>query len=356
MNTYRKKALIVTTVSGFVPQFERNNVKILQELGYEVHYASNFNNISYGEDNERLADTGLICHQVDFERSPFAFFQNKRAYRQLKKIVEQGQYSLVHCHTPVGAALTRMVCAGKQRKKELRVIYTAHGFHFYKGAPVRYWLLFYPVECILARYTDVLITINREDFERAKRFCKHKRTNVEYVPGIGIDLNYWRGSTLNPGEREAIRRQVREELAVADSEKLLLSVGELIPRKNHAFVIEELQEYGKEHKFHYFICGKGVLKEKLSQLIKEKNMEDRVTLLGYRSDIRNLLYAADLFIFPSKQEGLPVALLEAVAAGVEVRASDIRGNRELCGISEQELQAYDSKNVMQQMKRIYETL
>ena len=97
---------------------------------------------------------------------------------------------------------------------------------------------------------------------------------MEYGPGIGIDINYWRGSTLNPGEREAIRRQVREELAVADSEKLLLSVGELIPRKNHAFVIEELQEYGKEHKFHYFICGKGVLKEKLSQLIKEKNMED----------------------------------------------------------------------------------
>lgn len=350
-----KKALIVTTVSGFVPQFELNNVELLQKLGYEVHYASNFQNVSYGEDNKRLEGTGLVCHQVDFERSPFAVRQNVRAFRQLKQVMQQEGFSLVHCHTPVGAALTRLVCAGLRKKQELHVLYTAHGFHFYKGAPLKYWLLFYPIECFLARYTDVLITINKEDFERAKHFCRNKKTKVEFVPGVGIDIAYWSGKTLDTGEREEIRRKVREELGLKASEQMLLSVGELIPRKNHAEVIEALSKQMPERSYKYYICGQGVLREELQQLIQEKGLEDRVILLGYRKDIRSLLFAADLFVFPSKQEGLPVALLEAMAAGAEVAASDIRGNRDLLAISKSELDAYDSSNVKQKMQKIYET-
>lgn len=349
-----KKALIVTTVSGFVPQFEMNNVNILQQLGYEVHYASNFRNIGYGGTNQRLENTGLICHQVDFERSPFAFRKNRKAFLQLKQVIETGQFSLVHCHTPVGAALTRLVRAALRKKKDFSLLYTAHGFHFYKGAPLKYWLLFYPTERFLASYTDVLITINKEDFERAARFCKRKKTKVEYIPGVGIDLAYWSGSELSTEEREELRRRTREELGVAASEQMLLSVGELIPRKNHATVIEALSENTSGKPFKYFICGQGVLKEELQQLIEKKGLQDKAVLLGYREDIRNLLYAADLFVFPSKQEGLPVALLEAIAAGAEVAASDIRGNRDLLASSEQELRNYDSSNVVQKMKQIYE--
>lgn len=360
-----KKALIVTTVSGFVPQFEMNNVKILQEMGYEVHYASNFHNVSYGMDNQRLNGTGIICHQVDFVRSPFEFKENLKAFRQLKQVAKEGNYSLVHCHTPVGAALTRLVYAKMRRKKlDFRLIYTAHGFHFYKGAPLKYWILFYPIERFLARYTDVLITINKEDYERAKRFCRHKKVKVEYVLGVGIDTNYWSGKDLTSKEREEIRKKTRKELAVLDSEKMLLSIGELIPRKNHSSVIEALAKWkesqketqGKPIKVRYFICGHGVLQDKLQKMIREKNLEDCVTLLGYRTDIRNLLYAADLFVFPSKQEGLPVALLEAIAAGVEVKASNIRGNRDLCKISEEELQVYDKENIKQRMRGILEQL
>ena len=191
-----KKALIATTVSGFVPQFEMSNVKILQEMGYEVHYASNFENVSYGSDNRRLEGTGIICHQIDFVRSPFQIRENKKAYWQLKKLMQEEKFSLLHCHTPVASVLSRLSASSYQNKTlkakrmkekqvlnayqqvDLKVVYTAHGFHFYKGAPWKYWLLFYPVERWCANVTDVLITMNQEDYERAKRFCKRKKTII----------------------------------------------------------------------------------------------------------------------------------------------------------------------------------
>ena len=148
-----KKVLLVTHVSGFVPQFEMNNVRSLQKLGYEVHYATNYNNVSYGTDNHRLDNTGIVRHQVDFARSPFDIKAHKIACRQLKDLMEAEEFSLLHCHTPVGAALARIV-ACKYRKKGLKVIYTAHGFHFYKGAPLKYWLMFYPVSCRKNRRAD----------------------------------------------------------------------------------------------------------------------------------------------------------------------------------------------------------
>ena len=352
-----KKALIVTHVSGFVPQFEMNNVRTLQELGYEVHYASNFNNVSYGTDNSRLDGTGIVRHQVDFARSPFDLKAHKTACRQLKELMQNEDFLLLHCHTPVGAALSRLMAA-PYRKSGLKVIYTAHGFHFYKGAPWKYWLLFYPVERFLAGKTDVLITINEEDFERAKRFCKHKKTRVEHLPGVGVDLAYWSGKDLKPGEREEIRTSIRQELGVADSEKLLLSVGELIPRKNHEAVIRALAEEKRKgiKRFRYFICGQGDLWDYLQHLINELELSNEVTLLGYRKDVRSLLYGADLFVFPSKQEGMPMALMEAMAAGLEVAASDIRGNRDLLTVSKEGLLDYDSNKIQKKMKQIYETL
>lgn len=349
-----KKALLVAHTSDFIPKFEMNDVRILQRMGYEVHYASNFNNVSYEMDKSHMEDIGIVCHQVDFVRSPYCFSKHKLVCQQLKELLEKEEYSILHCHTPVGAALARYV-AGKYRKSGLKTIYTAHGFHFYKSAPLKYWLLFYPVERILAKKTDVLITINKEDFMRAKKFCRHKKTKVEYIPGVGIDIDYWSGKGLESGVKERIRKEIRQELGVSDSEQMLLSVGELIPRKNHEEVIRALKEKAslKNTNYKYFICGQGVLWEYLQQLIEQLGLADKVTLLGYRKDIRELLYAADLFVFPSKQEGLPVALLEALASGVKVVASDIRGNRDLLGLSVEELEQYDSRNVNRKMDEIY---
>lgn len=363
-----KKALIVTTVSGFVPQFEMNNVYILQSMGYEVHYASNFRNPSYGSDNSRLDGTGIVRHQVDFARSPFQVRENGRAYRQLVQLLREQQFGLLHCHTPVGAALARIAagsCEKKRRNKKaksLKVIYTAHGFHFYKGAPFRYWLLFYPVEWWLAHDTDVLITINEEDYMRARHFCGHSKTKVERIAGAGVDISYFSGADLPEGEREYIRNSVRKKLHITKDEVVFLSVGELIPRKNHSAAIKafaRLEEEAKEGKrersislgsFRYLICGQGVLKGELQQQIDAFGLAEKITLMGYQTDIRALLYAADVFVFPSLQEGMPMALLEAAAAGLPVIVSDIRGNRELIKVLEHAESFQDVKELKQKLK------
>ncbi len=404
----KKKALIVTTVSGFVPQFEMNNVRILQELGYEVHYASNFRNPGYGNDNSRLAGTGIRCHQIDLERSPFRFHPALRAYRQLKALLEREHFELIHCHTPMGGAIGRLAaaavnrgyqkCAAQKEKQEKqsgksagkrrcgkttfcvkdenkrntegstskrqisqsRVIYTAHGFHFYRGAPLINWLLYYPAERWLARYTDVLITINGEDYKRARRFRlrnsgEQKERQIFRVNGVGIDLERFGGFTKGCGaaagntadvpECSAERAAKRQELGIGVSEFLLFSVGELTRGKNHRIIIRALAELLKNEKrkedrflqnpcrpsrrIIYAIAGEGKERRRLEHLIRRKSLEKDVKLLGYRSDIRELLLAADCFIFPSRREGMPVALMEAIASGVPCIAADIRGCREL---------------------------
>lgn len=327
-----KKALIVTTVSGFVAQFEMNNVKLLQNLGYQVHYASNFRKPGYGRDNHRLKGTKICCHQVDFVRSPFKIKKNITAYFQLKKIMQREQFSLIHCHTPMGAVLARLA-AHKYQKNGTKVIYTAHGFHFYQGAPLKNWLLYYPAECFFAGFTDVLITINKEDYKRALHFCRHKKTQVKYMPGAGIDTSYWSGKDLNIEEREKIRSKIRKELKIKKNEFGFLSIGELTSRKNHKTVIKALAKLNQNNKnmpsFQYFICGQGVLKKKLLKWIETENLQEKIHLLGYREDIRELLYGMDVFLFPSLQEGMPMALMEAMAAGILIVASNIRGNKEL---------------------------
>lgn len=332
-----KKALLITTVSGFVPQFELNHVQILQEMGYEVHYASNFYHPHYGSDNRRLEGTGMICHQVDFERSPFRIKENRKAYQQLKAVLEGNTFDLIHCHTPMGGVLGRLAaehCRKIQKKKEgfSKVFYTAHGFHFYRGAPWKNWLLYYPIEWWLASYTDVLITINQEDYLRARKFRLRKtmerKGRVEKVNGVGIDVNRYqnRSDLVKQSEKK------RKELGISFDAYIFISVGELTKRKNHQIVLKALasiKEECKKSKVRYVICGEGPERKRLTKLIRQYHLEKIVSLFGYRTDIGELLIASDCFVFPSKQEGLPVALMEAKAVGLPCICSDIRGNREL---------------------------
>ena len=277
-----KKALLVTHVSGFVPQFEMGNVKILQDMGYEVHYASNYRNPSYGDDNRRLDGTGIIRHQVDFERSPYSL-KNVTAYRQLKRVMEEERFELVHCHTPMGGVLARLAAHATNTGP---VIYTAHGFHFYKGAPVLNWLIYYPVERWLSRYTDVQITINHEDFVRAKRF---KAGRVVRIHGVGIDLNSGNGCT---------RETKREELGIRPEEVLLLTAGELNKNKNQQMVLNALGKLRGKTKtpFVYAACGRGECLEELQKKTTELNLESRVHFLGYRQDFQEILKTADILL------------------------------------------------------------
>lgn len=181
-----KHALIITTISGFVPQFEMNDVRILQENGYTVHYASDFENPIYNIDQTQLKRDGLILHHIDIRKSPFQITKNTKAFLQLKQIIRKEQISLVHCHNPMGGVVGRL--AAKASGREPYVVYTAHGFHFYEGAPKKNWLLYYTAERFLAAFTDRIITINREDYERANRFRLKEHGCVEQIPGVGVNI------------------------------------------------------------------------------------------------------------------------------------------------------------------------
>lgn len=323
-----KKALLVTTVSGFVPQFEMNNVKILQEMGYEVHYASNYNMPSYGTDNQRLDGTGIICHQIDFVRSPYSV-GNFQVYRQLKQLMQREQFQLVHCHTPMGAVMARLAA---HATKTGSIVYTAHGFHFFKGAPLMNWLCYYPMEKWLSCYTTQQICVNQEDYSRAQRFFAKY---VDYIPSVGLDQN-----KLCPMTEDQILDK-RCQLGIPDDKMVLLSAGEFIKRKNHESMIRAIAKL-QELPIVYVICGHGNRESCLKDLAEKLGVQDRVLFTGYRSDMFEIYQTADLYVFPSYQEGLPMSLLEAIGSGLPVVCSDIRGNRDLMGttISDKEKTAW----------------
>lgn len=325
-----KKALLVTRVSGFIPQHEMNNVKILQEMGYEIHYATNLNVVVYGKDNSRLDGTGIITHQIDFQKSPFS--KNvRKAYHQLVQLMREESFDLIHCHMPLSAAVTRLA-AQKVRKetgKQIPVLYTAHGLHFYTGAPLQNWI-YYPVERYLARYTDRLILMNQEDYQRGLHFPIRGR--VEYVPGVGIPLEGYQPVQLRWGEEpEIIERPIIEKLIgrkLSPETRILVTIGELSQRKNHRLAVDMMEEL-KDLDLILLIGGDGAEYDKLKKQIMEKGLENRVFLPGYVQDVKQILAEADCYVFPSHQEGLPVAVMEAMAAGLPVVAGNIRGVTDL---------------------------
>lgn len=312
-----KVLFVATVVKTHIMQFHIPYLKMFQEMGWETAVAAAND---YDDPSDCVIPHCDTYYDVPFERNPVKP-GNFKAYKKLKQIIDKGDYDIIHCHTPVGAMLTRLAGQGA-RKKGSKVFYTAHGFHFYKGAPLINWLIYYPVEKLLARKTDVLITINREDYNRAKSFHAGK---VVYIPGVGIDVNKFHR------QRED-RAWKRAELGLPDDAFVLLSVGELIARKNHGLVLEalaELKKAGKLEEIRYVICGRGKLDTKLKEMAFSLGISDHVHFLGYRKDINEICAAADLFMFLSLQEGLPVALMEAMACGLPAVCSNIRGNTDL---------------------------
>lgn len=313
-----KHALIITTIGGFLSQFEMNDVKILQENGYTVHYASNFKNPVYDMDEKKLQEMGLVLHHIDICKSPFCVIKNAGACLKLKKIIKKEQIQLVHCHNPMGGVLGRL--AALLCRRRVCVIYTAHGFHFYKGAPKKNWLLYGTAERLLAHCTDRLITINREDYENAKRFGLRRGGKVESIPGVGVNIVKFR-------KIEELRSPKRQELAIPKGAFHVVSVGELNENKNHRTVIRAIARLGGND-IYYSICGRGPLWDRLQEEIEALGLEQRVRLLGYRTDVAEVLQSADCFAFPSKREGLGIAAIEALACEVPMVAADNRGTRE----------------------------
>lgn len=343
-----KKFLMVATVPSMIGQFNMNNIQILIDMGYEVHVACNFNDRSIWTKErinlfkKQLSQLGVKGIQIEFARTPYSIIKLFKSYKKLHKIIKKQKYKGLHCHTPVAGVIARFAALGTKTK----VIYTAHGFHFYKGAPLKNWILYYPIEKICSYMTDILITINKEDYAFAQRKMRAKK--VEYIPGIGIDNKKFGRDSINMIQR----KEFREKLGCKPNDIMLLSVGELSERKNHMIVIKALAKLKSSGivKFKYYIVGQGILKDAQEKLIKSLNLTDSVKLLGFRSDIKELLSAADLFVFPSLQEGLPVALMEAMASGLPVLCSRIRGNTDLIKNEECLFNAKDIKDVKERIE------
>lgn len=315
----KKKVLYVTTIAGFLPQFEINDVRIMQQMGYEVHYATNLNNQVYAFDEKALTNIGIVLHHIDIRKKPIQIVKNIRAIKQIKKIIDEENITVVHCHNPMGAVDARI--AAECSKVKPTVIYTAHGFHFYKGAPLKNWLLYYPVEKLLARYTDVIVTINKEDYMRAKSKFKLRQGGfIKQIHGVGVDIERF---NTNSGIRERVRR----EIGIPQEAFHIVTAAELNNNKNQQVVIRAIARLNNSN-IYYTLCGKGPNKDKLVRLINEYGLQDRVKLLGYRTDMEEILQTADLFAFPSQREGLGIAAVEALLCGVPVLASDNRGTRE----------------------------
>ena len=295
-----------TLVRGHIAKFHIPYLKWFKEQGWETWVAAR-NDYPDGVCEIPYCDCFV---NIDFARSPFSK-QTAVAYGQLRDLLSHEHFDLIHTHTPVASVLTRLA-ARDARRHATKVLYTAHGFHFYDGAPLANWLLWYPVERVMSRFTDVLITINREDYDRAARFA-HCR--VEYVPGVGIDTK--RFSKAVDGAAK------RGELGYRAEDVVVLGVGDLIKRKNHQAIIRALALL--DERFKLCLCGTGVEHEALRLLAEEQGVADRVAFLGFRNDIRELMKMADMLVFPSIHEGLPVAVMEAMASGLPVIAAKIRG-------------------------------
>ena len=319
-----RKVLIVTSVASMILQFNMDNIRLLQELGCSVDVACNFHdgNTCPQDEVDRLRSLleqrHVGCHQIPFARDIKKVRQNAAAARLLSRLVKAGRYDMVHCQSPIGGLLGRFVCIGRHTK----AVYTVHGFHFYKGAPKKNWLLYFPVEWACSWFTDTLIAINREDYLFAKKHLHAKGT--VYIPGVGIDTERFRQAGMD----ESVRAKARQQFDIKEHEVLLLSVGELSIRKNHKVILDALSRIGAPN-IRYLIAGIGGQGEALRVDAAARGLSDRVALPGYLPDVWTLYAAADVFVFPSLQEGLPVALIEAAAAGLPCVVSDIRGNRDI---------------------------
>lgn len=306
-----KKILYVATITKHFYYFHLPSMKMFKEMGWQVDVAS------HGDTELPYCDNQF---EIPIQRSP-ADKENLNAYKQLKKIIEENHYDIIHCHTPMGGMLARLA-ARSQRKKGTKVLYTAHGFHFYKGAPGLNWIVYYPIELVMSFMTDCLITINDEDFNFAKKHLRAKETKK--VNGVGYNSDRY-----FPVSEEK-KAEIRKKLGYAENEKLLIYVAEMNANKNQSMLINTLKILNERNNiFRLLIVGADNYEGRYVQLAKETGVQDKVDFLGHREDIDELIHASDIAVGSSIREGLPVNVMEALASGLPVVLSDNRGHRVL---------------------------
>ena len=311
------KILYTATVLSHICQFHLPYLQMLKEQGHEVHVAAHDN---LAEKNGlRLQYTDKFT-EIPFARSP-ASTSNIKAYKKLRKLIDAERYDTIVCNTPMGGIVTRLA-AKKARRNGTKVIYMAHGFHFYKGASKKAWLMYYPVERYMARYCDVLVTINEEDYALAK--AKFRNTNVEHIHGVGV-----RTDRYHPASAEELTA-MRAAEGLSGEDFAILCTGELNANKDQKTLISAAAKLrDKIPGLKVLLAGNGPLENELREQIRNLGLEDTVKLLGYRTDLEKVVPATDVVVSCSRREGLPLNIVEAMLCEKPVIAAINRGHNEL---------------------------
>ena len=312
-----KKVLFVSNVLSHIYAFHLPYLKYFYDKGWKVYIMTNAGD----EYDGKLPPCCDGLHNIKIARSPFNIM-NICALKKAKKIIEAEKYDIVHCHTPMGGVIGRLA-SKKIRKSGSRVLYTAHGFHFYKGAPAINWMLYFTMEKYLSNMTDCIITINKEDFHRAQKHFGSIRTNIEYISGIGVNVDQFKPASI---EEKALLKQQ----AGYAGHFLLIYAAEFIPRKNHRFFIENIRgliDTCPDVKV--LFAGKGKLSEQMKQLAKQNNVSEYIDFLGFRKDLPVLLKMCDIIISASIEEGFGINVVEGMSAGLPAVASVVRGHKEM---------------------------
>lgn len=308
-----KKVLYVTTINLTSNTFLVPHINHLLELGYEIEIANSLD-VPLSEN----LDNRVVHNQIDFSRNPLHFL-NIRAYYQIKELLKLKNYDIVHVHTPVAAFITRMAL----RKQKVKVVYTAHGFHFYKGAPLINWLVYYPLESIAARWTDTFVTINNEDYLRAKKFKMREGGKVKLIHGVGIDPRRYELKGFN-------RDGYREMLGLSNEDFVILILAELNKNKNHIQIIKAMELLKDKYPNIKVLCGgKGPLEGFLKEKVQQMELTHHVHFIGFREDVRELISSCDCVGLFSKREGLGKCLLEGMLFNKLLLATNTRGPRQI---------------------------
>lgn len=337
------KILYTATVLSHICQFHLPHLKMLQDAGNEIHVAARNNLAEKNGLQLRFADRYI---DIPFERKPFKL-RNLKAFRMLKKLIDTENYDLIVCNTPVGGILTRLA-ARKARKDGAKVIYIAHGFHFYSGAPRKNWLIFYPLEKSMCRLCDAVITINDEDYQLAKARFPGR---VERIHGIGVD-----SARFHPVSREE-QLAIRRGEGISDKDFVVLCTGELNGNKNQQTIISAAAKLKDEiPNLKVFLAGNGPKKQELQDQITASGLDGTVRLLGYRIDLERLVPSVDVIASCSRREGLPLNIVEAMLCAKPIVASVNRGHRELVRDGENGflLQPEDSESYSRAILKLYQ--
>lgn len=314
-----KKVLFMASVLGHITAFHTPYLKMFKENNWKTYVFARktVNSINKLEFCDKFYDEQI-------ERKPLSLV-NIKEIKKLKNIIDIEKFDIIHCHTPIGAVITRLAAKKARKKYGTKVIYTVHGFHFFKGAPLKNWLIFYPIEWYLSKFTDTLITINLEDYLFAKKHFNNRCKKIKYVPGVGIDIKKFEVNLL---EKE--KTMLKRSFGFKKGDYILTCIARLDKNKNQGFLIDCMRKLTKiDQTIKLLLVGPDEFNGEYQLKTKKYDLNSNIYFAGKRSDIPQILKITDIVVSASKREGLPVNIMEALASNVPVVALNCRGMNDL---------------------------